>query len=158
MARFAASAPDLRAQADLSLQQSGAYLSWSAPAAPGQLPLTLWLDLFEIHGALSLNDLLMERYVLPLVFVADTSWALGRLEPDATLRGAYEAALAACRTPPTGFTREEQEKARVKAERYSDRPWLFMRYEMKNGERRLAVNWAPVRHMSPGLVFAWDVD
>jgi hypothetical protein len=55
--------------------------------------------------------------------------------------------LALCATAPQGFSAQEIAQAQIKAEQYSERPWLFMRYELKNGTQRMAVNWAPVRRM-----------
>ena len=64
--------------------------------------------------------------------------------PGDDVNSAGVEALIACEKPPAGVTAEQQAKAAIKLEFYGERPWLFMRYELKAGQRRLAVNWAPV--------------
>jgi hypothetical protein len=43
-------------------------------------------------------------------------------------------------------------KAKLTAERYGERPWLFMRYDVRTGGRRMAVNWAAMPARLPDCV------
>ena len=80
--------PVVRIHPDVSLQHNGAYLSWSAPAAPGQLPLTLWVELFAVVESLRMNEELTNHYVLPVVFMAGESFVIPFLEPETGVRQA----------------------------------------------------------------------
>ncbi len=150
--------PAIRIHPDISLQQNGAYLAWSAPALPGKLPLTLWVELSAVVESLRMNKEMANLYVLPVVFFSGQSFVIRFLEPDTSVRKAYETALSQSQTPPQGFSDQERQKARTTAENYSERPWLFMRYEVKCGDRRHAVNWAPVCSISRGLPDDWEID
>ncbi len=81
------------------------------------------------------------------VFVAAGSVVVDKLTLDGILRQHCDANMLACGHPPQGFTQQELQMAEEKAKLYSERPWFLMRYELRNGDRRLAVNYAPVRTM-----------
>ena len=49
---LASMAPALRIHPDISLAQQVAYLSRSAPACAGELPMTLWLKVSDLLGTL----------------------------------------------------------------------------------------------------------
>lgn len=140
-------APVVRTHPDISLTSQTAYLSWSLPSVGNALPLTLWIQYEDIDKAFAEMPAATVVPSLPLVFVAADSVVVGRLTLDDILRHRCHAAMLACEQPPTGFTQQELQKAEEKAKLYSERPWLLMRYELRNGDRRLAVNYAPVRRM-----------
>lgn len=128
---------------DLSLERQHAYLSWSAPAEPGKLPLTAWVKLDELTTAIPADG----DAVFQVVVVAGGSVGVGGFTLDKAFRARCREALAECEVAPTGYTVQELTKAKAKATAYSDRPWLFMAYELRSGGTRMAVNWAPVRRM-----------
>ena len=153
LAALAQMTPAVCVHADISLARQRAYLSWSATCQPGRLlPLTLWVELESVmktmlecrrdDGSLSLS----------VVFVAGSEVAIGCIEGDFSAR--FERALAAAACPVTGTTEAERVKAQAKAANYGEQPWLHMRYELRNENRRLAVNWAPVVRMYPNLAVA----
>lgn len=141
--------PRVRIHPDISLLRQVTYLSWSASVAVGTLPLTLWVKAKDVLSALDENAVCVGTPSLPLVLVAGESVMLGGFVPDCVWRTQCNNALAACEAAPNGYSEQELTKASEKAEKYSEQPWLFMRYELKSGHTRLAVNWAPVQRMVP---------
>lgn len=141
------SCPQVVVHPDISLARQAAYLSWSAPSVAGKLPLTLWVELSSLIDALAANEVETGTMSLPLVLVAGDSVAAADVAPGDDVNSACVEALIACEKPPAGVTAEQQAKAAIKLEFYGERPWLFMRYELKAGQRRLAVNWAPVMRL-----------
>ncbi len=139
--------PQVVVHPDISLSRQAAYLSWSALAAAGELPLTLWLELQPVMDALAANEALTGTMPLPVVLIAGDSVVTGNVVLSDNLKSACVEALSACENPPAGVTAEQKAKALAKAEHYGERPWLFMRYELKAGQRRMAVSWAPVVRM-----------
>ena len=139
--------PEVRIHPDAGLTSQRAYLSWSLPATPGNLPLTLWMDLLEVAKTLGEDVAFSQTKAVALVLVAADSVVITSLTPDAPLRQAILCATADCKHPPTGFTLAEMQKAKAKALAYSELPWFLMRYELKNGGLRLSVNLVPVRKL-----------
>lgn len=139
--------PTVRTHPDISLTRQAAYLSWSLPSVGHELPWTVWIQYDDVAKALVDNLGASDAPSLDLVFVAAGSVVVGRLTIDSVLRQNCIAAMVACEHPPQGFTEQELRKAQDKAKSYSERPWFLMRYELRNGDRRLAINYAPVRTM-----------
>lgn len=138
--------PRIRVQPDAGLTSQGAYLSWET--GHGQPPLTLWVEAGVVLDALEANPKIGERHVLPVLLVAGDTVVVTELAPDQDWLARANEAVEAAKAAPTGVSEFAQKKAATTAEKYSERPWLFMRYELKNGNERLAVNWAPVQRMS----------
>lgn len=149
LAALATMTPSVRIHPDISLAQQVAYLSWSAPAIYGELPTTLWVRVSELLGTLEDSTALWGGSLLPLVLVAAESVVIGNIKSDEALRAQCALAMTACEGAPKGFGEQELAKAKDKALKYSEQPWLLMRYELKNGNGRLAVNLAPVVGMRP---------
>lgn len=131
-------APVLRVHPDISRARQRAYVSWSCPN-PG-LPLTVWLELEPLMEALLEQDMTGTDLVLPVVFVAGDSVAVGKM----TLDDGASPALAVAAQPLPALDAVAQRKLDDKAASYSEQPWLFMRYELSNGGRRYAVHLAPL--------------
>jgi hypothetical protein len=142
--------PQVLVHPDLSLERFVAYLSWSAPAETAKLPLTAWVKLADMADALDLQKGTGDSSQLQVVMVAGNNVGISSLLPDDTFKAGCVSALAQCEALPAGFSEQELAKAKVKAAAYSDRPWMFMSYELRNGATRLAVSWAPLRRMHPG--------
>lgn len=141
---MASPAPDIRVHADISLQAQRAYASWPATGTAGGLASTLWMELRELCDAIVENEVHADVAAVPLVLVAGDRVAVGGFELDARLLRACNDALAACDERPSGYSCDELARAREKAVKYSDMPWTFMRYELRNAGQRLAVNHAPL--------------
>ncbi len=139
--------PIVRTHPDISMARQAAYLSWSLPSVGHELPWTVWIQYEDVAKALVDNPGPSDSPGLDMVFVAAGTAVVSRLTLDGVLRQNCNAAMVACEHPPEGFTQQELQKAEDKAKLYSERPWLLMRYELRNGDRRLAVNYAPVRTM-----------
>lgn len=137
--------PRLRVHPDTSLTAQGAYASWET--AMDQPPLTLWVEARIVLEALTANREHVGFPVLPMLIVAGDTVVLTELGPDEDWPARAKAAIEAARVAPSGLSEFALKKASKTAEKYSERPWLFMRYELKNGTERLAVNWAPVQRM-----------
>lgn len=149
LAAMASMTPSVRIHPDIGLAQQVAYLSWSAPAIYGELPMTVWVKVSELVGTLKDSAALLNGSPLRLVLVAGESVVIGNIKSDEALRKQCAQAMTACEGAPKGYSEQELAKANDKALKYSEQPWLLMRYELKNGNARLAVNLAPVVGMRP---------
>ena len=136
--------PTLRLHPDLDLGQQGAYLSWTTGC--GQPPLTLWVEAGPVMADLRSNERLMGLPNLPVVMVAGQSVAVREHMPERSWVNAVQAGISAATVPPPASAAALQ-AAQDKAQKYSARPWLFMRYELYNHGEHLAVNWAPLQRM-----------
>lgn len=141
---MAYSIPELCIHPDISLQSNNAYLSWSIPAPSGQLSKALWIKVKDVLPTLLENEIGVGFPVLPIVFVAGETITAGGFFTDEDTFAEWEASLRNCAVAPTGYDEAELSRAKAKAEKYGEQPWLFMRYELKVENRRCAVNWAPV--------------
>lgn len=129
--------PTIVIHPDIGMTAQEAYLSWSLPAAPGKLPVTLWVDLPKLANDLEENLVFLGRLVMPIVLVSGQRVVHGDF---AISKGDFRAALEQAALVPANVTPAELAKAANKATKYSERPWRFMRYELKYGNRRFAVN------------------
>jgi hypothetical protein len=141
--------PALVIHPDLSLERNVPYLSWSAPADHGKPPMTLWVTVEHVMKAIDHHSNEGNAPLVQVVMVAGGTVVIGGFSVDAPLQARCDEALCSCKATPSGFSEAEFAKARAKAASYSDRPWLFMSYELRSGNRRLAVTWAPVVNMCP---------
>lgn len=139
--------PRVRLHADLDKTQQVAYLSWES--GQGQPPLALWVKADAVVAELQANERLLGLPTLPVVMVAGQSVALSELMPEQPWLKAVRAGLAAAGVAPAAST-QALHAAAEKAQKYSARPWMFMRYELRNQSEHLAVNWAPVQRMHAG--------
>lgn len=133
-----------RVQQDIGLESSGAYWSWTLPAPAGQLPRSVWVLHDEVRESLEENFMLLDKWMLPTVWVAGQKAVVTNWRPTAELLAQGRNASTKALQEPKRVDPEALKAAKAKALRYGERPWLFMRYELRNGHGRLAVNWAPV--------------
>ena len=136
--------PTLRLHPDLDLRQQGAYLSWST--GHGRPSQTVWVEAKPAMADLRTNERLMGLPNLPLVWVAGQSVAVCEYIAQRAWVNGVQAGLNAAAVPPLASA-AALEAAQEKAQKYSARPWMFMRYELYNAGEHLAVNWAPLRRM-----------
>jgi len=142
--------PRLRVHPDIGLRSQGAYLSWETEL--DYPPRTLWLEVAYVLQVIESNDSVNGLAVLPLAMVAGDAVVTHELLPDEKWLAGAQSAVEQAAQPPSALGEAALEKAAQLAEKYSERPWLFMRYELRNGNQRLAVNWAPVRSMVGGVL------
>ncbi len=143
-------APVVRTHPDVSLLRDVAYLSWSAPASGSAHAPTVWVKLSQLTDVLMPPAPEPQRDFLQVLFVADTQVQVGRFRVDAGLCACSSAALSRCEAPVTRYSSDELDRAKRKAELYSERPWFLMPYELRNEYTRLEVVLAPVRWMRQG--------
>ena len=143
--------PDVRVHPDLGLAAQKAYCSWSVPMPGSELPRTLWTYADGIQQALDANCAILGRRSLPLVFVAGNAAAVSEWVQDDAMRERAQDALEYATLAPAVYSMVELQKAQQKAAQYSERPWFLMRYELKSGNQRLAVNLAPIRKKTPAI-------
>jgi len=136
--------PVVRTHPDVSLLRDVAYLSWSVPAAGGAHAPTVWVKLSELADVLMPAEPEPQRDFLQVLFVAEAQVQVGGFRVDAGLRARGSAALGRCEAPVTRHTPENLDRARRKADLYSERPWFLMPYELRNEYARLEVVLAPV--------------
>lgn len=147
---LANTAPCVRTHPDIGLARQTAYLSWTVPAAYLALPATVWVRVSELVETLKESKTVSGNSVMPLVLVAGEFFALGCIKADDTLSQQCTTAMTICESAPAGYSELELAKAKDKALKYGEQPWLLMRYELKNDGRRMAVNLAPVLRMCAG--------
>lgn len=150
LAKLVSKPPVLRVQPDIGMMSQGAYLSFESGV--GYPPLAVWVELPSVLDALARNELELGQSVLPILLVAGDSVVVYQLQPDEAWLASAQAAIEQSARPPGGLSDDVLRKAAETVKNYSERPWLFMRYELKNGNQRLAVNWAPVKSMYAGAV------
>jgi hypothetical protein len=143
--------PQVLIHPDIGLSRQRAYFSWAEQRSDSALPQTLWVPAFAVHSALQANEDFLGRRALPLVFAAGDTVAVGELVQSESMCQLAQTALDSAKCPPEGYSVEALKKAQEKALRYSECPWFLMRYELKNGDRRLAVNLAALCNMNPPL-------
>jgi len=136
--------PALRLHPDIDLRQQEAYISWSTGC--GQPPQTVWVEAKPVMADLRANERLMGLPNLPVVLVAGQSVAVGEYIAERAWVDDLQSGINAAAVPPPASAAALQ-AAQEKAQKYSARPWLFMRYELYNAGEHLAVNWAPLRRM-----------
>lgn len=142
---LAGQSPVLVVHPDISQNQQRAYVSWSCPNQG--LPLTIWLELTSLLETLVDHEITHGQLALPVIFVASESIAVSRIEAD--VRDSFDAALADANRPLPVLGEALQKKLNEKAENYSEQPWFFMRYELKQGDQRYAVHFAPTVRLHP---------
>ena len=153
---LARSAALIRIHPDTSLTRQRAYLSWSCPGEAGKLPLTLWIELEAVFDTLIDHLVDTGKPTLPVVFVAGFDAVVGRIERPT--RDSFDRALATASLPVKVPSEQDRLKALKTAAAYSEQPWLFMRYELRNDNQRLAVNWAPVLRIPSDANGVWCGD
>jgi len=136
--------PALRLHPDIDLRQQEAYISWSTGC--GQPPQTVWVEAKPVMADLRANERLMGLPNLPVVLVAGQSVAVGEYIAERAWVDDLQSGINAAAVPPPASAAALQ-AAQEKAQKYSARPWLFMRYELYNRSEHLAVNWAPLQRM-----------
>lgn len=154
--------PGIRVHSDLGLKTHQAYLSLeiaaAAPAAPKRHPTpptpapAVWLKLEPVLAVLGANRLETGADLLPILLVAGEEAVLATFLPDAAWMSRAARAVEAAAQPPKALAPEELERAAEKARRYSEQPWLFMRFELYNRGQRLAVNLAPLEEVDLSLL------
>ncbi len=136
--------------ADFVTQQ--AYISWMSQAPAPQLrPATLWVS------ASALFDALTWAYdsgwsSLPVVIMAGNAVCHFEMPISARLLDSVTAALSAARLTPLQPEQKVLQKAPSVVENYGKTPWLFLRYEVKNCEQWIAVNYAPTCRLANGVL------
>lgn len=146
---LAGSPQEVLVHPDIGLGSQGAYLSLGTPGRGDPLPVNVWLDLAPLLQHHSCDG---AEQALPLVLCAGDAVALTEFAPDAAQLERCQRAIAAAQKPPASIPPADAEKARTKATRYGERPWLFMRYELRAGYQRRAVHWAPFAESLPDCV------
>lgn len=136
--------PQLRVHELVGLRACEVYLSVSALAASGKLPKTFWIrapDLLANH----LNKSLGGRNLrVPVLLVSGLQAAVCHWTFDSVFMEQIQVAIRNCVSWQSQASVTQKERALEVAEKYGERPWLFMRYDVTNLTRRYAVNWAPV--------------
>lgn len=141
--------PQVLVHPDIGLGRQRAYFSWTEQRNDGELPQTLWVPAAPLQAALQANNDSLMRPAMPLVFVAGNTIAVGELAQNDLLHVLTQRAIDSAKSTPTGYSPEALKKAQEKALLYSDCPWFLMRYELKNGNKRMAVSLAALCHMNP---------
>ena len=136
--------PQLRIHELVGHRTCEVYLSVSVPSAGGKLPKTLWVratDLLANHLDKSLEGRSLR---VPVLLVSGPQAVVFYWTFDSVYMEQIQLATRSCSTWQSQAGEAEKARAREVADKYGERPWLFMRYDVTNRARRYAVNWAPV--------------
>ncbi|SCK20838.1 hypothetical protein VAR608DRAFT_1557 [Variovorax sp. HW608] len=149
--QLAAAAPEVVVQPDVGLDAQAAYLSMSVPLPAPQLPRAIWLEVARVMELSAHNVSVGGSGAVPIAFTAGQQFVVTEFtaEPGLTRR-CQDALLAEGKTPDVG--KADLAKPKQIAKNYGERPWLFMRYDVRVGSRRIAVNWAGVIGRLPACV------
>lgn len=146
LSAMAQQTPRVRVQPDLDLREQTAYVSWEVVGSDLK-PQAVWVQARKLLQMLRGNQALTGQASLPLVLVSGADVLLAPdWTPGADWLRAAEAAVLAASTPPQA-SEQALQAAQAKADKYSNRPWLWMRYDVPQGGQRLRVCWAPVQGM-----------
>ncbi|MBB3180950.1 hypothetical protein [Variovorax sp. Sphag1AA] len=149
--QLVAAAPAVVVQPDTGLDAQAAYLSMSVPLPAPQLPRAIWLEVVRVLELSAHNLSVGGSGSVPIVFTAGTQFVLAEFSTAPELmRRCEDAVHAEGKKPDVGKT--DLTKAKQVAANYGERPWLFMRYDVRVGARKLAVNWAGVIGRLPACV------
>jgi hypothetical protein len=132
--------PSIRIHQDIGLKTQAAYLSWRSAMDGRELPPTVWVLVDDLSNFFASN---LGR--LQVIFVVGQEVHCGGFEPDPEYSQRALATLQRCHDFVSDADTALMESASKKAAAYGDRPWLFMTYELKSLNERLAVSWAPLR-------------
>ena len=149
---LASSRPIVLVQPDIGLDAQAAYVSWQLSSRDFSLPRALWLEVARVMDLSAHNRSIGGSEVVPLVLVAGQTFAVGEFSATAELMQQCHRALQhEAQKPPVGQA-ADLTKARQVATNYGERPWLFMRYDVRMDGRRVAVNWAALPEQLPACV------
>ncbi|MBV8618018.1 MAG: hypothetical protein JOY84_04070 [Curvibacter sp.] len=156
LAGLASVQPEVLVQPTISMNSQDAYLAWTVPVS-GDLPCSVWVAVADIMGVIeryAVEGGLEDEVSLPVVWTAaghDAARpvAIGHVRLGHTLRDRCQAAMSAASTLPVA-TQAQRLKGASVAERYGERPWLFLTYELTAAARRVSATWAPVLDLSHG--------
>lgn len=150
---LASSRPIVLVQPDVGLDAQAAYVSWQVSSRDFSLPRALWLEVARVMELLSAhNRSIGGNEVVPLVLVAGQTFAVGEFSATAELMQQCHRALEQEALKPAVGQAADLTKARQVATNYGERPWLFMRYDVRMDGRRVAVNWAAMPERLPACV------
>lgn len=156
LAELAGIQPELVVQPNISLTGQDAYLAWTVPVSD-DLPCTVWVAVADVMSV-------VERYALecgqdnevylPVVWSAagheaTRPVAAGHVRLGKALHDRCQAAMSTAGARPVA-TQAQRLKGASVAERYGERPWLFLTYELTAAGQRMAATWAPVLDLSQG--------
>ena len=143
LVQLAEQAPRVRVHTDVGLNSRGAYLCWRAERL-GKLALEVWIDLQHIkrvvEGHRNFGDSPLQIHV---VFMTSSQLAMGKFSMPPMLAHECLAALDEASAALPQVDEATLARARDKAEKYGERPWLHMLYELATPDGRMAVHWAP---------------
>ena len=143
LVQLAQQTPQVRVHTDVGQTSRGAYLCWRAERL-GRLALEVWIDLQHIKrvvdGHRNFGDSPLQVHV---VFMTSTQLAMGEFSMAPMLAHECQQAIDDASAAPSEVDEATLAKARDKAEKYGERPWLHMLYELATPDGRVAVHWAP---------------
>lgn len=147
----AAAAAEVIVQPDVGLDAQAAYLSMSVPMPSPQLPRAIWLEVAHVMELSAYNARICGNAAVPFAFSAGQTFVVTKFTPELEpMRRCEEALQAEGKRPDVG--KANLVKARQVAKNYGERPWLFMRYDVRVGARKVAVNWAAIVGRLPACV------
>jgi hypothetical protein len=149
--QLASLTPEVVLHPDVSLDSQAAYLSWSLSLPHFPLPRALWLEVIRVLELSAHNLEIGASGAVPLVLSAGQAFAMTEFIPELELtQRCHQAVQDEAKRPDVG--KADLTKARQVAKNYGERPWLFMRYDVRIDGRRVAVNWAATPERLPACV------
>ncbi len=137
-------APQLRTHELVGFRRQEVYLSLYTAATDGKLPLAIWVrtsDFLDKH----LSRVPERRSIrVPVLFVAGSEARASHWSFTPENLGRIQSAVQSSQAWVSKADENETQRSLDVATRYGERPWLFMRYDIKNLGRRYATGWAPL--------------
>jgi hypothetical protein len=151
-------APQLRTHELVGFRKQEVYLSLYTAATNAALPLAVWVrtsDFLDKH----LSRLPEGRSIrVPVLFVAGSEARSSHWSLTPENLGRIQSAVQASQAWESKADENEKQRSLDVATRYGERPWLFMRYDIKNLGRRYATGWAPVCTIQEGTALEYLLD
>ena len=149
--RLAGVAPQVVVHPDVGLGAQAGYLSWQLSVPEFPLPRALWLEISPVLELSAHNRGAEDCGVVRLVLIAGQTFTEAEFTAEPELvRQCHEALQNEAKKPDV--SKVDLPKACQVATNYGERPWLFMRYDVRIDGRRVAVNWAAVPDRLPVCV------
>lgn len=149
--QLASEKPAVVVHPDIGLDAQAAYLSWSLSLPASPLPRAIWLEVARVLEVSAHNRSLGDDGMVPLLLSAGQTFVVTEFSAEPELMQRCQEALQdEAKKPEVGNA--DVSKARQVAKNYGERPWLFMRYDVRIGGRRVAVNWAALPERLPACV------
>ena len=148
----------LRTHEIVGFRKREVYLSLSLPPHGAALPMTVWVRAKDVLGETLSAEARPKNVHLPVLMVAGSKAVPSHWTFDMKRLERVDAAIQSADAWAYEPRDDQWNRAQAKAEKYGERPWLFMRYDVTHSLRRFAVNWAPICTIQDEVAVEYKLD